>query len=65
VCRASITVALVEYSSPTGRLHRGAASGTIHGQQVRCCCCGASYLLSVPLRVGHSILCFTVMQLLL
>ncbi|WIA11150.1 hypothetical protein OEZ85_011289 [Tetradesmus obliquus] len=32
--RASITVALVEFSSPTGRLHRGAASGTIHGQQV-------------------------------
>ncbi|KAF6264212.1 cytochrome P450 [Scenedesmus sp. NREL 46B-D3] len=32
--RASITVALVEYTSLTGRLHQGAASSTIHGQQV-------------------------------
>ncbi|GBF99888.1 hypothetical protein Rsub_12684, partial [Raphidocelis subcapitata] len=32
--RCSITVGLVSYTSPTGRAHRGAASGMIHSQPV-------------------------------
>lgn len=48
VCRATITVALVDFVSGTGRQHMGAASSTIHNQKVRQITADSLYLAVTP-----------------